>query len=55
MKVFIAVDGSVGSFEAIDQMGRVLSGDKDEVALYCSPPDVRLRLLAIGNVHDITA
>ena len=40
MKVLVAVDGSAGSFEAVDQMGRVL-GERDEIALYCSPPGVR--------------
>jgi nucleotide-binding universal stress UspA family protein len=43
MKVMIAVDGSDGSFAAVDQMGRVLAAETDEVALYCSPPEVRLR------------
>jgi nucleotide-binding universal stress UspA family protein len=43
MKVLIAVDGSAGSFEAVDQIGRVLAAERDEVALYCSPPDVQMR------------
>lgn len=43
MKVLIAVDGSAGSFEAVDQIGRVVGAEKDEVALYYSPPEVRLR------------
>ena len=43
MKVLIAVDGSQGSFEAVDQIARVLSGERDEVALYCAPPDLQLR------------
>jgi nucleotide-binding universal stress UspA family protein len=42
MKVLIAVDGSAGSFEAVDQMARVLSAERDDVALYCSPPAVRV-------------
>ena len=46
MKVLIAVDGSQGSFEAVDQIGRVLSGERDEVALYCAPPDLRVRARA---------
>ncbi|MGD9723167.1 MAG: universal stress protein [Pirellulales bacterium] len=44
MKVMIAVDGSAGSFAAVEQMGRVLSPQGDEVAFYCSPPDVQLRV-----------
>ncbi len=43
MKVLIAVDGSAGSFEAVDQIGRVLGADKDEIGLYCSPPEVQVR------------
>ena len=43
MKVLIAVDGSAGSFEAVDQMSRVLSPEADQVALYCSPPEVQVR------------
>ena len=38
MKVLFAVDGSSGSFEALGQVGVLLSPEKDEVALYCSPP-----------------
>ncbi len=38
MKVLFAVDGSVGSFEAVDEVSRLLAPAKDEVALYCSPP-----------------
>ena len=40
MKVLIALDGSTGSFAAVDQMGRVLDAASDEIALYCSPPEV---------------
>ena len=42
MKVMIAVDGSAGAFEAVDQIGRLLSPDADHVALFCSPPQVRV-------------
>ena len=42
MKVLLAVDGSTGSFEAICQVGALLRPGKDQVALYYSPPDVRL-------------
>ena len=43
MRVLIAVDGSEGAFEAIDQVAPLLTDDRDEVAFYCSPPDVKLR------------
>jgi nucleotide-binding universal stress UspA family protein len=43
MKVLVAVDGSAGSFEAVAQLGRVLAAERDEIVLYCSPPDVRVR------------
>ncbi len=46
MRVFIAVDGSEGSFEAVSQIGRLLSPARDEVALYNTPPDVRVRAAA---------
>jgi nucleotide-binding universal stress UspA family protein len=41
MRVFIAVDGSDGSFEAIDQVAPLLRGDRDQLAIYCRPPQVR--------------
>jgi nucleotide-binding universal stress UspA family protein len=43
MKVFIAVDGSAGSFETVGQIGALLSTEKDEIALFCAPPQVRLK------------
>ncbi len=43
MKVLVAVDGSPGSFLAVSQVGRLLATGKDEVAIYCSPPEFRLR------------
>jgi nucleotide-binding universal stress UspA family protein len=43
MKVMIAVDGSAGAFEAVDQIGRLLSPEADQVALFCSPPQVRVK------------
>src|SRR4029077_5941838 len=42
MRVLAAVDGSPGSFLAVDQIGGLLRPGKDEVAIYCSPPDFRL-------------
>jgi hypothetical protein len=41
MRVLIAIDGSAGSFAAIDQIGSVL-GEQDELALYYTPPAVRV-------------
>ncbi len=43
MRVLIAVDGSDGSFEAIRQIAPLLKEDRDEVAVYCYPPQVRVR------------
>jgi nucleotide-binding universal stress UspA family protein len=43
MKVLIAVDGSSGSFAAVDQLGCVLSAERDQIALYCTPPAVQVR------------
>jgi nucleotide-binding universal stress UspA family protein len=41
MRVLFAVDGSSGSFEAIDQVAPLLTAGRDQVALYCRPPQVR--------------
>jgi nucleotide-binding universal stress UspA family protein len=41
MKVLLAVDGSAGSFDAVSQVAPLLAADKHEVALYCSPPNIR--------------
>lgn len=41
MRVLIAVDGSQGAFAAVKQLGQALAASKDEVALYCSPPEFR--------------
>jgi nucleotide-binding universal stress UspA family protein len=43
MRVLVAVDGSPGSFLAVSEIGRLLAAGKDEVAIYCSPPEFRLR------------
>ena len=48
MKVLIAVDGSAGSFEAVSQVGGLLTPDHDQVALYYSPPEVRLSATSAG-------
>ncbi len=42
MKALIAVDGSAGSFEGVSQVARLLDAVNDQVALYYSPPEVRL-------------
>ncbi len=42
MKVLVAVDGSAGSFEAVDQLGKLLSAGADEMALFYTPPGVRV-------------
>jgi nucleotide-binding universal stress UspA family protein len=41
MRVLIAVDGSNSSFEAIEQVAPLLRSDRDQLALYCRPPQVR--------------
>lgn len=43
MKVLIGVDGSEGSWLAVEQVGRLLSPTKDQIGFYCSPPQVRIR------------
>ena len=41
MKVLIAVDGSEGGWEAVHQVGGLISPEMDQGALYYSPPEVR--------------
>jgi len=48
MKVLFAIDGSAGSFEAVGQVAPLLAPGKDEVTLYCSPPQVRLGSRAVS-------
>ena len=48
MKVLFAIDGSAGSFEAVAQVAPLLAPGKDEVTLYCSPPQVRLESSAVS-------
>lgn len=43
MKVLIGVDGSENGFAAVRQAGRLLAADKDQVALYYSPPEIRVK------------
>ena len=40
MRVLIGVDGSAGSKEAVRQVARLVSPDRDRVALYYAPPKV---------------
>ncbi len=42
MKALIAVDGSVGGFEAVRQAGQLLPPDRSQVVLYYSPPSIKL-------------
>lgn len=42
MKVLIAVDGSSGGFEAVRLAGQLLNPANDQVALYYSPPGIKL-------------
>ncbi len=48
MKVLFAIDGSAGSFEAVGQVGPLLTPSRDEVTLYCSPPQVKLGASAVS-------
>jgi nucleotide-binding universal stress UspA family protein len=48
MKVLFAIDGSAGSFDALDQVGLLLTPARDEVTLYCSPPQVKLGSSAVS-------
>ena len=48
MKVLFAIDGSAGSFEAVGQVAALLLPGKDEVTLYCSPPQLRLDSTAVS-------
>jgi nucleotide-binding universal stress UspA family protein len=41
MKVLIAVDGSTGSFEAVRQIGKLVSADRDQVGLLYAPPPIK--------------
>jgi len=49
MRVLFAVDGSSHSFDAVSQVGRLLTPGNDEVAFYCSPPAVRLQSSAVSS------
>lgn len=48
MQVLIAIDGSPASFEAVQQAGRILSPQLDEIVLYYSPPGLEL-------MHSVSA
>lgn len=42
MKVLVGVDGSAGGFAAVRLVGQLLSAERDQIALYYTPPEVRL-------------
>lgn len=42
MKVLFAVDGSNGSFEALEQVAPLLHSGEDQAVLYCSLPQLRV-------------
>jgi nucleotide-binding universal stress UspA family protein len=48
MKVLVAVDGSPGSFQAVEQIGTLLNSGSNQVAIYCSPPEFRLQPQSIN-------
>ena len=48
MKVLFAIDGSANAFEAVSQVGQLLAAGRDEVALYCSPPEFRLQASGVS-------
>lgn len=48
MRVLFAVDGSAGSFEAIRQVAPRLAAERDEVVLFCKPPNVRVRSVQLA-------
>ena len=48
MKVLFAIDGSAHAFEAVSQVGQLLTAGRDEVALYCSPPEFRLQASGVS-------
>lgn len=56
MRVLIGIDGSEGGWEAIYQVTRLLSGTRDDIALFCAPPRVAFRRGAApaGNVVERT-
>jgi nucleotide-binding universal stress UspA family protein len=43
MRVLIGVDGSEGGWEAVYQAARLISPDRDQVALYYAPPQIAFR------------
>jgi nucleotide-binding universal stress UspA family protein len=49
MRVLFAVDGSAHSFDAVGQVGQLLANGKDEVAFFCSPPEVRLQASPVSQ------
>lgn len=52
MKVLIGVDGSAGARAALCQVGQWLSPERDQVALYYAPPQLKVRAAA-GAPSDL--
>jgi len=48
MRVLIAIDGSDGSFEAIQQVAPLLRASRDQLALYCRAPQVHTQIKDAG-------
>jgi hypothetical protein len=55
MRVLMGVDGSSGSFAAVQFAGRLLEAGSHDICLYCSPPHVYFRAMqdARGGVGDL--
>lgn len=54
MKVLIGVDGSEHGFAAVRQAGRLLAAGKDEIALYYSPPEIRVKAKGSAQANAST-
>jgi nucleotide-binding universal stress UspA family protein len=52
MRVLIGVDGSLGSFAAVQFVGRLLTASQDEITLYYSPPPVYVRTVADATAAE---
>jgi nucleotide-binding universal stress UspA family protein len=52
MRVLIGVDGSLGSFAAVQFVGRLLGVNRDEITLYYAPPPVYVRTVADASAAE---
>jgi len=52
MRVLVGVDGSLGSFAALQFVGRLLAANRDEITLYYSPPPVYVRTVADASAAE---